>query len=119
MKTYLSSKTLILICVLMILSAFLGGCAKTTEGVEEVIIGKWAGNSGLCRFYEDGTGDDEGESFTYDISGNVLTKRYEEQVETYIITISDKNHLRLEEKEIPLRIDLFRCDAQGHVIIGE
>ncbi|MGM9651611.1 MAG: hypothetical protein ACI3VX_06745 [Faecousia sp.] len=107
------------------LACLLGGCVKKTERLEDLIVGKWRSghHDSIVIFYEDGTGDDDGDSFTYDISGNMLVMTYDDSTPwSFRVTVESKNHLILEEKtgeQYGYSLEIYRCDASGRIMYGE
>ena len=105
------------------LACLLGGCVKKTERLEYLIVGKWRSGPNGSIVYEDRTGDDDGDSFTYDISGNMLVMTYNDSTPwSFRVTVESKNHLILEEKtgeQYGYSLEIYRCDASGRIMYGE
>lgn len=112
------NKCFALLCVVVLLISTLGGCTTGEATLKKIIVGRWtSGGDHFITFYKNGIGDDDGDRLTYEIvDGNITIVFEDGYTETYTVEIYDNNHLALESNYV---IELYRCDAEGRIIIGE
>lgn len=120
MRKQIGGKVIVGVCALLLLISVFGGCAKKEAGLKEVIVGRWLSDGKTTIiFSETGIGNDDGERFTYEIIGETLTVTYDDgETETVSIKVVGKNHLTVVE-ENGFTTELYRCDVEGRIIIGE
>ena len=105
MKKFL--KSLLIALVLCVSVVGLTGCNKSAKKEKNSIVGKWQSkeySSYVYTFYEDGTGDYSGTTFTYKIKDDKISILYDNSSATFDSTY------KINGKELTIK-DSFGNDT--------